>query len=143
MTHNPINTHAFTPTTTTHADGTVSFDAPNGATITTQLDGSIQLDLKSISTIGVANIIDIQTHNIQDVLGMKSHFIKFQSGGEVRFAYNQLGQLVELSFLGLLVKITETSNGLALMFCGSDAAGQSQVQYEVSVPEGAPPSELG
>jgi hypothetical protein len=131
------------PPVTTHPDGTVTFDAPNGAKISTNLDGSIALDLQRISAIGVANIIEVQTHNIQDVLGMRTHFIKLHTGGEVRFAYNHSGQLVELSFTGLLAKITETANGLALMFSASEVVGQSQVQYEVTVPAGTEPSTFG
>jgi hypothetical protein len=140
---NALIPNPFNPTTTTHPDGTVTFDAPNGAKISTNPDGSIALDLQRISAIGVANIIEVQTHSIQDVLGMRSHFIKLHSGGEVRFAYNHGGQLVELSFTGLLAKITETTNGLALMFSASDPAGQSQVQYEVTVPADTQPTTLG
>ncbi len=138
-----LNPNPLNPTATTHPDGTVTFDAPNGAKISTNPDGSIALDLQKISAIGVANIIEVQTHNIQDVLGMRSHFIKLHSGGELRFAYNHLGHLVELSFTGLLAKISEAENGLALMFSASDPAGQSQVQYDVTVPAGTLPSTLG
>jgi hypothetical protein len=115
---NPLN--IVIPAPIANADGSMTFDTEQGATITTNPDGSVSLDFKHIKNIGIHNIIDVQMHNINTVLGMVSHFVKFHNGGELRFAYNQAGQLVELSFTSLHVNITD---GNRVMFSASEALG--------------------
>jgi hypothetical protein len=101
------------PAPITHADGSVTFNTEQGASITTHPDGKVSLDFKQIKNIGIHNIIEVQTYNIHSVLGMVSHFVKFHHGGELRFAYNQAGQLIELSFFKLHVNIVD---GQQVMF---------------------------
>jgi hypothetical protein len=108
------------PVPTANADGSMTFDTEQGATITTNPDGSVSLDFKHIKSIGIHNIIDVQAHNVNTVLGMVSHFVKFHNGGELRFAYNQAGQLVEFSFTRLHVNITD---GNRAMFSATEALG--------------------
>ncbi len=108
------------PAPITHADGSITFDTAQGATITTNPDGSVTLDFKQIKNIGIHNIIDVHTHNVVNVLGMVSHFVKFHNGGELRFAYNQAGQLVELSFSRLHANIID---GNRVMFSASEPLG--------------------
>jgi hypothetical protein len=113
----PNPTTPLVPVPITNADGSLTYDTNQGATITTNPDGSVSLDFKRIKNIGLHNIIDVQTHSVNNVLGMVSHFVKFHNGGELRFAYNQTGQLVELSFTSLHVNITD---GNRVMFSASE-----------------------
>ena len=92
-----------------HEDGSVSFKTPQGATITTHPDGRVDLNVQHIQNIGIHNIVEVTAHNINHMLGMVSHFVKFRNGGELRFAYNQAGQLIELSFSSLHVNIVDDS----------------------------------
>jgi hypothetical protein len=108
------------PTTITHADGSVTYDTHQGATFTTNTDGSVTLGFKRIKSLGIHSIIDVQNHSINHVLGMVSHFVKFHNGGGLRFAYNQAGQLVELSFKSLHLNITD---GNRAMFSASEPLG--------------------
>jgi hypothetical protein len=105
------------PRPITHADGSMTFNTEQGATITTNPDGSVSLDFQHIKSIGIHSIIDVQAHNINPLLGSVSHFVKFHNGGELRFAYNQAGQLLELSFTQLHANIVD---GNRVMFSASD-----------------------
>jgi hypothetical protein len=118
------------PATTTHDDGTVTIETPHGATITTQLDGSICLDYAHIKTVGFVNIMAVEHHNISHLLGMAAHFVKFHSGAELRFSYNQQGHIIELSFAGLNAKINAEGQ---LMFTVCEPGTPSQVEFEVTV----------
>jgi hypothetical protein len=106
------------PGLTHNPDGSSTLKTPDGgATITTNPDGTVSLDFKRIQNIGIRNIIDVQHYGINTVLGMVSHFVKFHNGGELRFAYNQAGQLIELTFSRLHVNITDDTQ---VMFSASE-----------------------
>jgi hypothetical protein len=113
----PESFNIHIPAPINNADGSVSYETQQGAKITTNPDGSISLDFRRIKNIGIRNIIDVHTHSINTVLGMVSHFVKFHNSGELRFAYNQAGQLIELSFTRLHVNITDDNE---VMFSTSD-----------------------
>jgi hypothetical protein len=58
---------------------------------------NVKLDLAAIEGVGIHNVIEVESHQINRVLGSTSHYIRFHGGGEVRFAYNDQGKLIELS----------------------------------------------
>ena len=66
-----------------------------GATIRYIDKDHTHIDFSNISSVGVENICDVEAHFINTVLGSISHLIKFRNGGEVNFAYNTNGQLVD------------------------------------------------
>lgn len=96
---------AFGSSIKTNPDGTVSVKSSSGAAITMG-DSGISIDLEKINSVGIKNIIDVETHSINTALGSRSHFIKFYGGGEVQFAYNQAGQLIELSSTNVSLLLT-------------------------------------
>ena len=108
------------PTPTANADSPLIYVTDQGTTIIPNPDGSVSLDFIQIKSLGIYNIIDVKTHQVNQLLGMVSHFVKFHNGGELRFAYNQAGQLVELSFTSLHVNITD---GNRAMFSATEALG--------------------
>jgi hypothetical protein len=57
----------------------------------------VNLHIESIKSIGVENLIDVEVHNINRVFNSVSHYIKFHGGGEVRFAYDAKGELLEFT----------------------------------------------
>ena len=83
------------------------------ATISTQGDttfvraqGGLRVDIPDIITsVGVTNLIEVTEHQITTILGSRSHLLRFVNGGELRFAYNRLGQLIELRSRGLSANI--------------------------------------
>jgi hypothetical protein len=66
-----------------------------GATISRIGPEHTHIDFSNISSVGLENICDVEAHFINNVLGSTSHLIKFRNGGEVNFAYNTKGQLVD------------------------------------------------
>jgi hypothetical protein len=87
----------------------------------------VHIDFKSIKSVGVANIIDVVTHHINTVMNSRSHLIKFCNGGEVAFAYNSKGELIELSAKGMGLFINQNDE---LMFStGVSSSQKSSAAY--------------
>lgn len=62
------------------------------------IDGkSLTLKFDTIKAIGLANVTEVETHNINRAFGSVSHYIKFIGGGEVRFSYNAKGEILEFT----------------------------------------------
>lgn len=88
---------AFGSSIETREDGTATVRTPAGGVIDIAKDRNVKLDLETIESVGIHNVIDVETHQITRVAGSTSHFVRFHGGGEVRFAYNDRGKLIELS----------------------------------------------
>ena len=67
-----------------------------GAIIKRMNPEHVHVDFKSIKSVGLENILDVDSHNINTILNSRSHFIKFRNGGELTFAYNANGELIDL-----------------------------------------------
>ena len=59
-----------------------------------------------IESVGINNLTEVAEHRITTMLGSRSHWVRFTNGGELHFAYNGLGQLIELSARDLSVSIS-------------------------------------
>ena len=81
----------------TREDGTATVRTAAGAAIDIAKGRNVTLNLETIESVGIHNVMDVETHRINRVAGSTSHFVRFQGGGEVRFAYNNQGKLIELS----------------------------------------------
>ena len=57
----------------------------------------VHIDFNHIKSVGIVNILDVESHFINTIMNSKSHVIKFSNGGEVTFAYNANGALIDLS----------------------------------------------
>jgi len=57
----------------------------------------LTLEMDSIKSIGIENIVDVEVHSINKAFGAVSHYIKFHGGGEIRFSFNAKGELLEFS----------------------------------------------
>ncbi|MEQ5724261.1 hypothetical protein ABN356_02780 [Providencia rettgeri] len=62
---------------------------------------SLSINIKKILSIGIENIIDVESHNINKLYGSTSHFIKFKNGGHVELSYNEDGKLLDFSIHNL------------------------------------------
>lgn len=81
----------------TREDGSATVQTAAGGVLDIDKDRNVKLDLKTIESVGIHNVIDVETHRISRVLGSTSHFVRFHGGGEVRFAYNDQGALIDLT----------------------------------------------
>ena len=79
------------------SEGDMKFrDNPDGS-VTGTSDKPVHMHMESIKSVGVENLVDIELHTINRVFGSVSHLIKFHGGGEVRFSYNQNGEILEFT----------------------------------------------
>jgi hypothetical protein len=81
----------------TRDDGSATVRTTSGGVIDIAMDRNMTLNLETIESVGIHNLIEVETHQINHVAGSTSHFVRFYGGGEVRFAYNHQGKLIELS----------------------------------------------
>ncbi len=68
-------------------------------------DGNWEIAVRQIKAIGIANLADVEVHLINNIAMSTSHFLRFRGGGELRFSYNQAGQVMELCWDKLNVAI--------------------------------------
>ena len=58
-------------------------------------EGRMNVRLSGLRRVDVHGITDLETHQITRAFDSVSHFLRFANGGEVRFAYNAAGALLE------------------------------------------------
>jgi hypothetical protein len=78
-------------------DGSATLRTATGGTMQVDKERNVTLDLETITAVGIRDLSEVETHRINRVMGSISHFVRFHGGGEVRFAYNHEGKLIELS----------------------------------------------
>ena len=57
--------------------------------------------IKSAPTITVRDLSQVIGHEVVHVARSTSHLVRFTGGGMLRYAYNERGELIELSMLDL------------------------------------------
>ena len=69
--------------------------------------GGLTIDLpQTIESVGIKNLTEVAEHHITTIVGSRSHLVRFNNGGELHFAYNGLGQLIELSAQDLTATVS-------------------------------------
>jgi hypothetical protein len=69
-------------------------------------EGNWEVSIEQIKTISIENLVDIETHLINNIANSTSHFLRFRGGGELCFSYNQAGCILELSWKTLDLSIS-------------------------------------
>lgn len=96
-----------------------SFATAWGARLT-RSDGQIRAELPTVTSVGLCNLCEVHSHEVVHVAGMASHSVRFMDGGQLRFAYNDRGELVELVCQGVGVALGPDGRVMAAM-AGSPA----------------------
>lgn len=63
--------------------------------------GASQVSLDEIRAVRVEDLSQVLEHRIVRIVGSTSHVLRFIGGGELRYAYNSRGQVIELSATGI------------------------------------------
>lgn len=63
--------------------------------------GTSQVSLDEIRAVRVEDLSQVLDHRIARIVGSTSHVVRFIGGGELRYAYNSRGQVIELSANGV------------------------------------------
>jgi hypothetical protein len=93
-----------------HLDGGMTVRLRDGSVVKLGTDGNISATLPVIKAVGVKNLGDVESHAITTIVGSRSHVIKFTNGGLLQFAFNNQGEIIELSaskLQGMLVNGNE------------------------------------
>jgi hypothetical protein len=64
--------------------------------------------VETIKKVGVSNLCDIESHTITHIANSTSHYIRFVGGSDLRFAFTDKGELLELSGHCINFSITES-----------------------------------
>lgn len=78
-------------------EGEMSIEVGSDGSVQTSSKEAVTLDLKNIESVGIKNLVMVESHAINRIVDSVSHHVKFFGGGELRFAFNVKGQLIELT----------------------------------------------
>ena len=112
------------PMISMHVEGAPATVVTKDGTTFITSDGDLTVNFSNImATVGIKNLTEVTEHQITTILGSRSHLVRFVNGGELRFAYNSLGQLLELSAREL---IAHMSKGHVITFAIPDEQTQDE-----------------
>jgi hypothetical protein len=77
-------------------EGVVKLEIQPDGSMRASSDQPVKMDLGTIRSVGIRNLVHVESHAITRVAGSVSHYVRFFGGGALRFAYNDRGQLIEL-----------------------------------------------
>ena len=78
----------------------------SGGVFERSAQGDIRARLPQIRSVGVADLADVLSHEIVCIVGSVSHHVRFVRGGDLRFAFNSRGELIELHSSNLAVSVS-------------------------------------
>ena len=81
----------------------------------TRSEGQLVAELPLITSVGLCNLCEVRSHDVVHIAGMASHHVRFLDGGELRFAYNERGDLIELYARGVSVALAKDGRVMAAM----------------------------
>lgn len=81
----------------------------------TRSQNQLLAELPVITSVGLCNVCEVRSHDVVRVAGFVSHCVSFLDGGELRFAYSDRGELIELHCLGISVAVTQDGRVMAGM----------------------------
>jgi hypothetical protein len=92
----------------------INIQSPGGMSIRINPDGSVSstsqqpvnINIELIKSVGVENLLDVEVHSINRAFNSTSHYIKFFGAGEVKFAYNSDGKLLQFEGKEIVTSIT-------------------------------------
>ena len=81
-------------------------DKPEKLNIRSDKD-PVMLHIDAIESIGIENLLDVESHTINRMFNSVSHYVRFLGGGEVRLSYNDKGEILEFSAKNMAADIVE------------------------------------
>jgi hypothetical protein len=81
----------------------------------TRTEGQLVAELPVITSVGLCNLCEVLSHDVVRVAGITSHSVCFVDGGQLRFAYSDRGELIELHCVGAGVAVSKDGRVIAGM----------------------------
>jgi hypothetical protein len=78
----------------------------SGASFIRNADGSLDYFTAEIRSVGIKDIMDVVEYRINTIVGSRLHMVRFVNGGTLTYAYNDAGELVELTSIDLAADIS-------------------------------------
>ena len=80
-----------------HDDGSMTVEMDDGRKFNMDAQGNTNIDLRSIKSVGIKNIVDLTQYTITQHEGLVVHTILYNNGGRVSFSYDTSGKLEKFS----------------------------------------------
>jgi len=71
----------------------------------TDAQGNITLQVEAIASVGIADLAQVQSHQINHIAGSTSHVVHFTGGGRLCYAYNERGQIIDVSAWHVMLRL--------------------------------------
>ncbi|HEX7639953.1 MAG TPA: hypothetical protein VF457_16265 [Burkholderiaceae bacterium] len=81
-------------------------DRPRGGCSLHLDDDGYVAKVPQITTVGISNLCTIESHAVTRIANSTSHYVRFLGGGDLRFAFTDQGELLELSGHGIQFHIS-------------------------------------
>lgn len=91
-----------------------------GSAITLGPDGKPKITLSNLKSVGIRNIVDVQSYSLTKTEEFVMHDIEFVNGGRAKMGYSHAGRLMELSKEGNVVISVSRDNALTFSLPGSE-----------------------
>lgn len=67
--------------------------------------GNITLQVEAIASVGIADLAQVQSHQINHIAGSTSHVVRFTGGGWLCYAYNERGEIIDVSAWHVMLRL--------------------------------------
>lgn len=63
--------------------------------------GGLAVSTEAVQAVTVADVAEVQSHDVFRIIGSTSHVVHFVGGGELPYAHNDRGQVIALAATGV------------------------------------------
>lgn len=102
--------NAFGHTGKENPDGSFDINTSSGAAIHVDKDGNVKVNIALITAVALKNVVDVVSHDINEIASSRSHVVRFNNGGVLQFAYSNSGKLIDFSTTNLEFTIAKDNS---------------------------------
>lgn len=102
-------------------DGSTKIITPDGRQFLVDTDGNTNVNLPTLSKVGIDNIFDLKSHVIMRDGDLTVHTLEMLDGGNLKVAFTSSGELVEFSGKNISSSITKDNVVILKKMAGKPA----------------------
>lgn len=76
------------------------------AAVAADYEGGMLVSTGSIIAVSIANIADVQSHQVFRAIGSTSHLVRFVGGGELHYVFDDRGRVIAMSATGVRSEVS-------------------------------------
>jgi hypothetical protein len=92
--------------------GHVALSVDDDCASVTEHGVQVRIDLATLREWGLARLLDVTSHHVNQVGTTVSHVVRFVNGGHVAMAWHADGRLIEMTAEGVEIKVDATGRML-------------------------------